>query len=394
MSEHEAIAWSFFVGGIGVALVLTVLNSSLSGMCRSPREAISLATRIQVAVVWTLVRFMARGFRPEFPKWTLRFELLHAVIRIINELYGDRMVTDARHARVIRAQSESVGSVLGWFYCQWYSRRMESVHFNDLEHLWVRSKASPKGANRLVVMYVHGGAFSLLSPRFYTFFGVSLGVAIEGELKTRRSNTQVDIFLANYHKTPEYCFPKQPEDVVAAYQYLLDHENLSTDQIILAGDSAGGGLVVSTLLLLRDSNNSRHLPLAGIVSSPFVDLSESIDPSSTWHCILTRSIAKAARTVYHPTCFDPTTWGIASPVQCNLSGLPPVFIQAATLDYLYQDSVLLAEKAKADGVDDWEMDINEGVAHVFSLFPVWILPYGQVGVKKMATFAVKQFLKK
>ncbi|KAG6967371.1 hypothetical protein JG688_00006338 [Phytophthora aleatoria] len=148
-------------------------------------------------------------------------------IRTVNELYGERMVKDAQHAQVIRAQSEAVGSVLGWFYCRWYSRYMESVEFNGLEHLWLRPKTTQQdGTKRLVVMYVHGGAFSLLSPRFYSFFGSSLGAAVERELAIRNCKTQVDIFLANYHNTPEFCFPKQPEDIVAA---------------------AGGGLVMSAL---------------------------------------------------------------------------------------------------------------------------------------------------
>ncbi|KAL3665112.1 hypothetical protein V7S43_009744 [Phytophthora oleae] len=366
----------------------------LSGVCRSPWEAVSLTAKVSAAVCWTVVRFVRRGFHPEFPKWTLQFELLRAVIRTINDLYGDRMVKDVRHARVIRTQSEAVGTLLGWFYCQWYGRRMETVEFNGLEHLWILPKDSYKNdTKRLVVMYVHGGAFSLLSPRFYSFFGISLGAAMEREFAVRNKDARVDIFLATYHKTPEVCFPTQPKEIVAMYEYLLDHEGLSSDQVILAGDSAGGGLVMSALLRLRDVHKPNRLPLAGIVSSPFVDMSESIDPASAHNCILTRSIAKAVRVVYHPTCSDRATWADASAVHCDLRGLPPVFIQAATLDYLYQDSVRLAEKAKADGVEGWEMDVNEGVSHVFSLFPSWILPYSNVGVQKMAEFAVRKFLK-
>ncbi|EGZ04581.1 hypothetical protein PHYSODRAFT_249999 [Phytophthora sojae] len=393
MAEQQAIPWALVVAATTAAVAVAALNASLRGVCRSPLEAVSLTARIAAAVAWTFVRYVARGFRPEFPKWTLRFELLRAAIRTVNELYGDRMVQDAQHARVIRAQSEAVGSILGWFYCRWYCKGMEPVNFNGLEHLWLRPKDPKKTeAKRLVVMYEHGGAFSLLSPRFYSFFCASLAASIERELGRRGSSAQVEIFLANYHKTPEFCFPTQPKEIIAAYKHLLDHEGLSPNQIILAGDSAGGGLVMSTLLRLRDDKPNR-LPLAAIVCSPFVDMSESIDPASARSCILTRSIAKAARLVYHPTCSDRSTWAGASAVHCNLSGLPPVFIQAATLDYLYQDSVRLAEKAKADGVEDWELDVNEGVSHVFSLFPSWVLPYGQVGVEKMAAFAAKQFIK-
>ncbi|KAE8970324.1 hypothetical protein PR002_g27153 [Phytophthora rubi] len=386
----QAIPWSL----VGGALAVAALSVSLRGVCRSPLEAVSLAVTVTAAVGWTFVRFVARGFRPEFPKWTLRFVLLRAAIRTVNELYGDRMVTDVQHARAIRAQSEVVGSILGWVYCRWYCRQVEPVDFNGLEHLWLRPQISRKTeAQRLVVMYVHGGAFSLLSPRFYSFFCASLAASVERELGRRGSSAQVDVFIANYRKTPEFCFPTQPNDVVAAYEFLIDHKGLHPEHINLAGDSAGGGLVMSALLRLRGANKAERLPLAAIVSSPFVDLSESIDPASARNCILTRSIAKAARIVYHPTWSDRSTWADASAIHCDLSGLPPVFIQAATFDYLYQDSVLLAEKAKADGVNDWELDVNEGVPHVFSLFPAWVLPYGQVGVDKMAVFAADKFTK-
>ncbi|KAG2515346.1 hypothetical protein BBO99_00007400 [Phytophthora kernoviae] len=357
------IPWSLLIGGTGGALVLLALNASLRGMCRSPWEAISLVGKIMSAVVQTLVQYVERGFRPEYPKWTLQFELLRAVMQTC---------TDFRR----------------------YRRRIDPVRVNGLEHLWIRSLTSRKSdTKRLVIMYVHGGAFALLSPRFYSFFGATLAAAVDKELSSCGSNAQVDIFMANYHKAPEYCFPTQPKDVVAAYEYLLDHEDLSTDRIILAGDSAGGGLVMSTLLRLRDSNLSHHLPLAAIVSSPFVDFSESIDPKCALKCILTRRIAKACRVAYHPHCADRTTWVDASAVHCNLKGLPPMLIQAATLDYLYQDSERLAAKAKADGVRDWEFDLHHGVSHVFSLFPSMILPYAEVGMQKMAAFAAKQFIK-
>ncbi|KAE9202771.1 hypothetical protein PF004_g18325 [Phytophthora fragariae] len=336
-----AIPWSL----VGGALAVAALSVSLRGVCRSPLEAVSLAVTVTAAVGWTFVRFVARGFRPEFPKWTLRFVLLRAAIRTVNELYGDRMVTDVQHARAIRAQSEV--NTYG------YDRR---------------SLGRPK-------------------------LSVSWSSSVERELGRRGSSAQVDVFIANYRKTPEFCFPTQPNDVVAAYEFLIDHKGLHPEHIILAGDSAGGGLVMSALLRLRGANKAERLPLAAIVSSPFVDLSESIDPASARICILTRSIAKAARIVYHPTWSDRSTWADASAIHCDLSGLPPVFIQAATFDYLYQDSVLLAEKAKADGVNDWELDVNEGVPHVFSLFPAWVLPYGQVGVDKMAVFAADKFTK-
>lgn len=389
---EQVVPWRLLIGA-GGALALAALHASLRGMCRSPVEAVALVLRVSKSLASTLWRYVARGVRPEFPKWTLQFELLRAVMRTCCELYGDRMVADAQHARVLRAQCDALGYVLGWFYCHWYRRRVEAVKLKDLEHLWIRPADSLKtDAKRLVVMYVHGGAFSLMSPRFYSFFGATLAAAIDKELNIHGTSAHVDVFLANYHKAPEYCYPTQPEDVVGAYNYLIDHEGLAASRIILAGDSAGGGLVMSALLRLRDGNKAK-LPLAAFVLCPFVDLSDSVDPQRVRHCILTRTIAKASRVAYHPTCADRSTWADASAVHCNLSGLPPVFIQAASLDYIFQDSERLAAKAKADGVDDWELDVHEGVAHVFSMFPSFVLPYASVGVRNMAAFAAQQFTK-
>ncbi|KAE9335200.1 hypothetical protein PR003_g13128, partial [Phytophthora rubi] len=193
-------------------------------------------------------------------------------------------------------------------------------------------------------------------------------------------------------QAPEHCFPMPPEDTVAAYKHLLHTEGIPPEQIILAGDSAGGGLVMSTLLRIRDASKT-HLPLAAILICPAVDLSEVETHGDSEHCLLSPEMIAAGRLGYHTTASDPTTWADASSVHCDLRGLPPVFVQAASLDYIYQHSVRLAQKAESDGVTNWELDVHQDLPHVFSIFPSYVLPYAQVGVQRVAAFAAKHFAK-
>lgn len=153
---------------------------------------------------------------------------------------------------------------------------------------------------------------------------------------------------------------------------------------------------MSTLLRVRDGLSSWKstlpLPLAAIVACPLADLTGDEDEASGEHCVLSLNMTAASVLSYHPTRDDPSTWADASPVHCDLQGLPPVFLQAAELDALFKHSLRLEAKAKADGVSNWEVDVHEGVPHVFMVIPAYVLPYARVGVQKMAAFAAKQFL--
>ncbi|KAE9347337.1 hypothetical protein PR003_g6990 [Phytophthora rubi] len=254
----------------GIAIAVAVM---LATMFPVLWDSVLLFTRIIVAVSTTFVQFIARGCAAKFPNWSLRFELLHSVIRVCTETYGERMATE-RHAQWIRAQSDVLGSLLGWFSCRRFNRSLDVVHFNELEHVWLRNKQPrPK---RLVVLYLHGGGFSVLSPRLYTSLGAELAATIERDLKQRSGrDLNVDVMLGllrqtatrwycfpsvrspfnesilrrtlleaasrlqprlssilhlqnvlvllgNYRKSPEFSFPTQPQDTVALYQdYLL-----------------------------------------------------------------------------------------------------------------------------------------------------------------------------
>uniref|UniRef100_M4BIY8 Alpha/beta hydrolase fold-3 domain-containing protein n=1 Tax=Hyaloperonospora arabidopsidis (strain Emoy2) TaxID=559515 RepID=M4BIY8_HYAAE len=380
---------------------MAIVHVTFKGMCSSPWETVRLVGRLVTVVSSTTFWFVARGCKPRYQNWTLGFEVLCAVIRECTRgSRGKLMVMNAKHACALRSQSAAFGTLLGWFACRQHGRRLEAVHINNLEHIWLRSAVpSTPTAKRFVVLYIHGGGCTLMSPRFYITFGATLASAIEHELRHQlgtKESIQVDVFLGNYRKAPEHCFPTPPKDVVAAYKYLIETEGIVPKQTILAGDSAGGGLVMSTILRIRDEHKEL-LPLAVTLICPAVDLSEVEthgDPEvSSARCLLSPEMIAAGRLGYHTTAADPTTWLDASSVHCDLRGLPPVFVQAASFDYIYQHAVRLAQKAKSDGVTDWELDVHEHLPHVFTIFPSFVLPYAQVGVQRVAAFAAKQIVK-
>ncbi|KAG3180916.1 hypothetical protein PC128_g15360 [Phytophthora cactorum] len=396
--RREYSTW-IVAGASGVVVALLLLESTCS-LCRTLRET----ARFLVQILWTLwnttLQYAARGFKPKFPKWTLRFELVRGVMHDAATMFGDRIV-DPTQAPIFRWHSELFGSFMGWFALCQRGLKLESVHYKGLEHLWLKSSSSSKINNpkRLVVLFYHGGGYAVLSPRMYIPFCCELLSAIKHELRSQVSDKDitVDVFMANYHKTPEYSFPTPVEDAVAMYEYLLQHEKLEPSQIILVGDSAGGGLVLSTLLRVRDGKSSWRptlsLPLAAIVACPLADLTGDEDKNKAPNCVLSPSIIAASIETYRPSGKSPHQWADASPVHCDLRGLPPILLQAASFDYLFTHSVRLAAKAKADGVTNWEIDIHDEVTHVFMVFPAFVLPYARVGIQKMAQYAAKQYLK-
>ncbi|KAL7685744.1 putative alpha/beta hydrolase-3, lipase, GDXG serine active [Plasmopara halstedii] len=399
--QYLQLSIQFLLTGAFGAMIMSMLHGIFRGICVTPWETVYLTVHLIGIVSSIIVNFVTRGGKCKFQNWTLRFEILRAVIRECTRgARGTRMMSDVKYASVIRSQSAVCGTIMGWFACQQSNRRIESVYFNHLEHIWLRSPTTrSRKTKTFVVLYIHGGGFALLSPRLYISFGNTLAVAIEKEVRQQLlidESVLVDVFLSNYRKAPEYYFPLPAEDIVTTYMHLLDVIGFSPHQMILAGDSAGGGLVMSTLLRVREMNRAL-LPLAALLICPAVDLSE-IDPdidkeALSAHCFLSPEIITAGRLAYHVTASDPTTWADASSVHCDLRGLPPVLIQAASFDYIYQHSIRLAQKAVLDGVTNWEIDIHKEMPHVFSVVPSYVLPYAQIGVLRLAKFAAKHIIK-
>jgi len=205
------------------------------------------------------------------------------------------------------------------------------------------------------VLYLHGGGYVIGSSRSHRHLAAAIGDAA----KTR-------VLLPNYRLAPEHPFPAAVEDAVEAYRWLLDRMLIAPERIVIAGDSAGGGLTVATLLALRDAY--LPLPAAGVCISPWVDLTCS---GSTYVTradadpIVTREGVAAMATAYlgSADAKDP----LASPLFADLQGLPPLLIHVGDDEVLLDDSVQLAERARKAGVDA-TLDVWPKMVHVWHWF--------------------------
>ncbi|TMW59381.1 hypothetical protein Poli38472_004450 [Pythium oligandrum] len=368
----------------------------LGGFYDKPWELVEVASRMSFTIVRAIAAYVARGCKPLYPGWTLPFEVTRAVIRCSMSVYGDRLLVPS-NAQFVRTQSEWVGTALGFLSSWQMGTKTEAFHHNGLEHMWVRNakRSVTPNTRRFVVLYYHGGGFAVLSPRMYIHFANEMQTRIAKMLHEQLgdheddTSIQVEILLANYRKLPEYQYPVPPEDAYKMYEYLLHVEKVSPNQIVLAGDSAGGSLAMSTLIRIRDQQPTQ--PLGAFLSCPFVDLEVGGDERRVPHCLIGDKASDAIYTAYHPRNGPPSTWGDASPVHCDLQGLPPVYIQAAELDYILPHAQNLYAKAKADGLTDWTLDVHKEVPHVFTTFPTSIIRAADKGLDDMARFAATQF---
>jgi monoterpene epsilon-lactone hydrolase len=205
------------------------------------------------------------------------------------------------------------------------------------------------------ILYFHGGSFSLGSP--------DTAMVLTANLVRR---TGVRAISLDYRLAPEHPFPAAIEDCVAAFRSLLDN-GTAPAAIAFAGDSAGGGLTVTTCLAARDAG--LPMPAAIAAFSPGLDhtrsgasmtAKEGIDPFFTMDGLgYTGEMYLGGQ--------DPNQPLLAPAVLGDLTGFPPVLLQAGTNELLLDDSVRLAGRAHAAGVDVI-LDITAGVPHVFQAF--------------------------
>jgi phosphinothricin tripeptide acetyl hydrolase len=218
---------------------------------------------------------------------------------------------------------------------------------------WLRPPSAEPGR---VVLYLHGGGYVIGSPRSHRH----LAAAIAG-------GAGASALLLDYRLAPEHPFPAAVEDATAAYRWLLD-QAIAPERIVIAGDSAGGGLTVATLLALREARVP--LPAGGVCISPWVDLTCSGASYATKvdaDPIVQRSgVEEMARAYLGAT--SPRT-PLASPLFADLRGLPPLLIHVGSDEVLLDDAVQLAARAKAAGVDV-TLEVYDRMIHVWH----WFLP--------------------
>jgi len=207
---------------------------------------------------------------------------------------------------------------------------------------------------RHVVLYFHGGVYVL---------GDAVSAAGLASQIGRR--TRATVISVEYRLAPEHPYPAAVDDALAAYQALLAGGTDPSD-IAFAGESAGGGLAVATLVNARDHGLPR--PAAAYVMSPYADLTlagTSMDTKAGADPLLSRENLQARVPDY--TAGQDAAAGLISPVFADLSGLPPLIIQAGSHEVLLDDAVRLARQAAAADVEV-TLDITPGVPHVFQAY--------------------------
>ncbi|QHJ05799.1 alpha/beta hydrolase fold domain-containing protein [Hymenobacter busanensis] len=235
-----------------------------------------------------------------------------------------------------------------------------NVHFERVpaDEGLVAEWIEPKGANQQrVLLYLHGGAYVMGSLNTHRGFIGALA-----------QHCGLRALSADYRKAPEHPFPAALDDALAAWYWLLDQGYCPQD-IMLAGDSAGGGLVLALLLHLRDKK--APLPAAALCLSPWTDL--TIPAIEAYASTTLPDEAKLLEAL------EIRAWGrqyagdtplhnpLLSPLLAELHDLPPLLLQVSDAELLYHDTLRLAAKARAAGVPV-TVQTFEGLVHWWHLF--------------------------
>jgi epsilon-lactone hydrolase len=247
----------------------------------------------------------------------------------------------------------------------------EPVSAGGVDGEWIApANASPGKA----ILYCHGGGFRIGSVASHR--GLIAQIAEESACR---------VLAINYRLAPEHRFPAALDDALSAYDWMLD-QGLKASNIAFAGDSAGGNLVLAAMLSLRD--RGRPLPVAAALMSPWTDLAATgasyvsragADP------IHQRPMILALAKNYLGEQGNPRA-PLASPLCADLAALPPLLIQVGDRETVLDDSTMLADRAKAAGVDT-ELQVWDGMIHVFQMFP-------EIPEARQAIASIGQFLRR
>lgn len=234
---------------------------------------------------------------------------------------------------------------------------------------------APEADDDRVVLYLHGGGYCIGSLDSHRRLAGHLSAAAKAR-----------VLNVDYRLAPEHPFPAAVDDAVAAYRWLLG-QGVSSDRIAIAGDSAGGGLTLATLLALKDGGDP--LPATGVPLSPWTDL------ECTGESMLTR--AEVDLMVQPDRLKEYADWYAngadllhphLSPLHGDFSGLPPLLIQVGSAETLLDDATRVAASAQAAGVDT-TLEVWDDMPHVFQAF-VGLLPEADQAVARIGDWARTQ----
>lgn len=236
---------------------------------------------------------------------------------------------------------------------------------------WIEPVAPDHTARRRCILYLHGGAYIAMSAKTHRAITSRLGAW-----------SNACLFALDYRLAPEHPFPAALDDALAAYRALIA-AGMPASRMVVAGDSAGGGLTLALLLALRDAAD--RLPAGAVLFSPWTDL------AATGNSIIANDAADPlfhgswlAPTARHYLGDTPATNPLVSPVYADLTGLPKLFVQVGDTEVLLDDSRRVIENAKRDGVEA-TLQVWPGLPHGWQIFAP-ILPEARAALRDAAAF--------
>jgi len=249
------------------------------------------------------------------------------------------------------------------------SRKAVRITGAPFEAEWVCHDDKPK---KRVILYLPGGAYILRMPN--THAGMVSRLCRLADAKA---------LMVYYRLAPEHPFPACVEDSLRAYKWLLK-KGYAPEQIVIAGDSAGGGLTLSTLLAIRDAG--LPVPACAYMLSPLLDVSDSA--ASRWkNAASDKALPAAHQRAINPRLLYVGAYAIddplVSPLFGDYHGLPPLYVQVSDSEMLLDDSLRMARRGHTYQVEV-KVDIWRKVPHVWQAFA--FLPESRDALRKAAAF--------
>ncbi len=243
----------------------------------------------------------------------------------------------------------------------------DAMNFGGVPALHCQTGPAHAGA----LIYLHGGAFVSGSAQGYRGLAANIGKA-----------AGLVTYALDYRLAPEHPFPAAIDDVLVAYRVLLN-SGMKPDRIAIAGDSAGGGLSLASLVKIRDEG--LPLPAAGYLLSPWADMTCSAETMASKAAVdpaLDQAGLKVAAGLYlSGTAADNP---LASPIYADLSGLPPLLVQVGSAEILLGDSLAIAAGAGAAGTHV-QLEVWPEMVHVWQAF-AFMLDEGQSSINAAGRF--------
>jgi acetyl esterase/lipase len=293
------------------------------------------------ALYWSLlfvsVRRLVRG--PLLPNWRWTFEASTHFIRI-QTVTAFNMADPAAGREYENSLVFTSPAIAGM--------KIESIDA-PVKGNWYHPKSEAKN---ITILYLHGGGYAYYSKSHENLIA----------LVTLAAKSQT--FALDYRLVPEHPFPAQLDDALAAYRWLLE-TGIKPEHLVVMGDSAGGNLTLALLLTLRDSK--LPLPALGICIAPWTDVENSgnsLKENEPFDWVEKRMTLKWAEWLCKGT--DPRN-PIVSPINADLRGLPPIYIQAGDAEILYDMIQSFYDKAQAQGANV-RLDVWRHMNHDFQAF--------------------------